>query len=270
MIFVKPTIILQITQWELRCLAVLPCVLWRVYWWATYLSRAPALRTRHSIESIDPLVLCTLLSSLPPERSWFDDENVDRACMELVGDHNALSSCCCCFSPVIDRTNVWGQPTANWIRSHQGSHNHLVGRYVEYKSDHVSSVLERYRLSGCYRHHKCGTLNYCNCTALPSRSFNTVGLPEMARAAGTVGIPVLSSDDPAYFVSATYNNQKGFLLAYSHSCDFQYALELPAGGSLSPIILADNSLVLGIGNQIQVIANSSDPIGGVPIWNITR
>jgi len=44
---------------------------------------------------------------------------------------------------------------------------------------------------------------------------------------------------------------------------------LPAGGSLSPIILADNSLVLGIGNQIQVIANSSDPIGGVPIWNIT-
>ena len=29
------------------------------------------------------------------------------------------------------------------------------------------------------------------------------------------------------------------------------------------------SLVLGIGNQIQVIANSSDPIGGVPIWNTT-
>ena len=114
-----------------------------------------------------------------------------------------------------------------------------------------------------------GTLNCCNCTALSSRSFNTVGLPEMARAAGTVGIPVLSSDDRAYFVSATYNNQKGFVLAYSHSCDFQYALELPAGGSLSPIILADNSLVLGIGNQIQVIANSSDPIGGVPIWNTT-
>ena len=93
------------------------------------------------------------LSSLPPKRSWFDDENVDRACMDLVGDHNALSSCCYCFSPVIDRTNVC-QPTANWIRSHQGSHSHLVGRYVEYKSDHVSSVLERYRLSGCYRHHK--------------------------------------------------------------------------------------------------------------------
>jgi len=154
MIFVKPTIILQITQWELRCCAVLTCVLWRVYWWATCLSRAPAIRTRHSIESIDPLLLCTLLSSLPPERSWFDDENVDRACMELVGDHNARSSCCCCFSPVIDRTNVWSQPTANWIRSHQGSHNHLVGRHVEYKSDHVSSVLERYRFSGCYRHHK--------------------------------------------------------------------------------------------------------------------
>ena len=66
----------------------------------------------------------------------------------------ARSSCCYCFSPAIDRTNVWSQPTANWIRSHQGSHNHLVGRYVEYKSDHVSSVLERYRLSGCYRHHK--------------------------------------------------------------------------------------------------------------------
>ena len=29
------------------------------------------------------------------------------------------------------------------------------------------------------------------------------------------------------------------------------------------------SLVLGIGNQIQVIANSSDSIGGVPIWNTT-
>jgi len=85
--------------------------------------------------------------------------------------------------------------------------------------------------SGC-------TLNYCNCTSLSSRSYNTVGFPEVARAAGTVGIPVLSSDDRAYFVSATYNNQKGYVLAYSHSCDLQYALELPAGGSLSPIILA--------------------------------
>jgi len=118
------------------------------------LSRAPAILTRHSIESIDPLLLCTLFSH-PCH------QNVRGSTMRMLIVHvwswlafTTLVLLAVAASPVIDRTNVWGQPTANWIRSHQGSHIHLVGRYVEYKSDHVSSVLERYRLSGCYRHHK--------------------------------------------------------------------------------------------------------------------
>jgi len=249
--------------------AVLPCVLWRVYWWATYLSRAPAIRTRHSIESINPLLLCTLLSH-PCH------QNVRGSMMRMLIVHvwtwlafttlfllavaaSPPSSTAQTFGVNQQRTGfvpIKGVTTISWADT---SNIRAITSPV-YSSDTDFLVVTAIT---------SGTFNYCNCTALSSRSFNTVGLPEMARAAGTVGIPVLSSDDRAYFVSATYNNQKGFVLAYSHSCDFQYALELPAGGSLSPIILADNSLVLGIGNQIQVIANSSDPIGGVPIWNTT-
>jgi len=131
-------------------------------------------------------------------------------------------------------------------------------------SNESDFVVVTYTLTGT-------SLYTCSCTARKGGVYRTVELPQALQfpyAANVIGIASLSSDDRAYVVASS--NYKSFMLAYSHSCDLQYALELPAsGGSLSPVVLADNSVVIGVANQVRVVANASDPIGGVPLWNTT-
>lgn len=98
--------------------------------------------------------------------------------------------------------------------------------------------------------------------------YNFVNFPSFLTNVTFVGIPSLSNDYRAYIVVSA--PAWSGMVVFSHTCNPLYALDLQSPSlSMSPIVLADNSVVVSAGNQLRMIANSSDPIGGVTLWSTT-
>ena len=104
------------------------------------------------------------------------------------------------------------------------------------------------------------------CTASINGSLVSNPFPTAFQNASAVGVPSVASDDRAYVVAAA--GSKYYMLAFSHSCELMYTLSIGSNGvSMSPLVLADNSVVVFGDNILRVIANSSDPFGGVSVWS---
>lgn len=148
-----------------------------------------------------------------------------------------------------------------------GSVSHVAATGVAAVTSPVYTSASNFLLIGHMNVSEGSNLLRLCCTASINGSLVSTPFPPALQNASAVGVPSLASDDRAYVVIAT--GSTNYMLAFSHSCELKYSLPFASSSrvSMSPIVLADNSVVVVGDGELRVIANSTDPFGGVTLWS---